>query len=243
MCLLSPLVRRVFLFTGGMILAVGGAAQALQQSGPNDVMVVPVSDAVIVANAAAGAPVVRITARTCSAFEAGTGFVVKGGLVATAGHVVQGATQVTIDVPGRGSVGGVVLGVDAGGRDVAIISVPSLSGHDSVIVNDQPIASRDDIAASGHPRGGPLQLLTGTVVGYVESGPLAADGGRVMTVSAPLEPGMSGGPVFDSDGEVVGVAIGIERNSQTGIAVPATEVLDTLRGENLAPPPVCSTGR
>lgn len=231
------------LFTCGAVLAVGGTAQALQQSGPHDVAFLPVSDPVKVANAATDVPVVRVTARTCSAFEAGTGFVLDGAMVATAAHVVEGANQVTIDVPGLGSVSGVVLGVDAGGRDVAIVSVPALSAYRTATVNDQPILGGRDVAAPGHPRGGPLQILTGTVVGYVNDGPLAADGGRVMTVTAALEPGMSGGPVLDDDGAVVGVAIGIERNSQTGIAVPATEVLDTLRGENLAPPPVCRTGR
>jgi S1-C subfamily serine protease len=74
----------------------------------------------------------------------------------------------------------------------------------------------------------------------VDSGPIAADGGRVLTVSAAFEPGMSGGPVVDMNGRVVGVAIGVERNSGTGIAVPTANILGTLRGDALAAVPACA---
>jgi S1-C subfamily serine protease len=79
----------------------------------------------------------------------------------------------------------------------------------------------------GHPFGGPRADRTGAVVGWLDAGPLALDGGRVLTLDVVVDEGMSGGPVVDANGAVVGVAIGYESNTRTGIAVPIDE-LDAL---------------
>ena len=175
--------------------------------------------------------VVKVTARTCKGTEAGSGFAVGDDLVVTAGHVVEGASTVTVELDGR-ALEGTVLGADGTGRDVAVVRVRGL-GASGAPVDTRPLAGGAPVAAAGHPQGGPRQALAGAVVGYVDDGPLAADGGRVLTVSIAFAPGMSGGPVVDPEGRVVGVAIGVERNSGTGIAVPATEIGATLHGEGL----------
>jgi S1-C subfamily serine protease len=69
----------------------------------------------------------------------------------------------------------------------------------------------------------------GVVAGSLSSGPLALDGGRVVTLDVVVDEGMSGGPVVTDHGAVIAVAIGVERNTRTGIAVPI-EVLDDLLG-------------
>ena len=201
-----------------------------------------VSDVARVSAAANIVPLVRVTAQTCRGREAGSGFVMRGGLVITAAHVVDGAARASIDVDGLGTVPGFVLGVDGGGRDIAVVYVPALADAEGATVAGADLARGTDVAAAGHPRGGVRQTFAGRAVGYVDSGPLAADGGRVLTVSIAFEPGMSGGPVVDTEGRVVGVVIGVERNAGTGIAVPSGAVVAALRGEGLAPERRCGAG-
>ena len=227
----------------GTVVALLSGAQALRSVDVGSLDVRTVSDPVVLSSVANVVPTVRLTAHTCRGLEAGSGFVLKGGIVITAGHVVDGATSVTVDVEGLGAQPGTVIGVDGAGRDIAVVFVPALAGVQGAEISSNLLVRGADIAATGHPRGGVRQSLAGTVVGYVDSGPLAADGGRVLTVSVGFEPGMSGGPVVDVHGRVVGVIIGVERNSGTGIAIPTSEITRTLHGDGLTAMPACGTTR
>jgi putative serine protease PepD len=223
----------------GLVLAVLSGVEAVRGTRPGtpDGQVLELASSAF--SAANDAPVVRIVARTCTGLEAGSGVVLGGGLVATARHVVRGATSVTVDGDGILPVTGVVLGVDASGRDIAILRVPDLAGIEPARLGDRDVARGADLAATGHPRGGVRRTLGGAAAGYVDDGPLAADGQRVLTLDAAIEPGMSGGPVLDGTGRLVGIAIGVERNTGTGIAVPVRTIARTLQGDDLAPPPTC----
>jgi S1-C subfamily serine protease len=233
---------RRWLLVAGLVLATGCAAAAIRSADARAIDVSPGADPVSVSVVANAVTVVRVTASTCNGLETGSGIVFDGGLVVTASHVVRGASRVTIDVDGLGAVSGAVIGVDGTGRDVAVIDVPALVGQRGAPTSAATLTRGTEVSAAGHPRGGVRQTLAGVVVGYVDSGPMAADGGRVLTVSMDFEPGMSGGPVVDRRGRVVGVVIGVERTSGTGIAVPAGEIGPTLRGEGLRAPATCGAG-
>jgi S1-C subfamily serine protease len=235
--------RHAWLAAFGVVLALGSASQALRSVDAHVLDVEQVSDPISVSAVGARVPVVRITARTCGGLEAGSGFVLAGGLVITAAHVVQGALTATVDLEGGGSVPASVIGVDGTGRDVAVLFVPALIDAPGASVTTRAVARGAEVSTSGHPFGGVRQTLAGRVIDYVDSGPIAADGGRVITVSAAFVPGMSGGPVVDLAGHVVGVAIGVERTTGTGIAIPTSELAATLRGEALSPAPSCAAGR
>jgi S1-C subfamily serine protease len=233
--------RNLRLAVGGAVLALVSASQSLRSVDQQSLDVTDVSDPAIVSAAANLVPVVRITASTCVGLEAGSGLVLGHGIVVTAAHVIEGATSATVDIEGRGAQTASVLGVDPNGRDVALLYVPALADDPDVEIGTSRTLERGTpVSAAGHPRGGIRQTMPGAVLGYVESGPLAADGGRVLTVSAAFVPGMSGGPVVDMRGGVVGVVIGVERNTGTGIAVPTSSILDTLRGDDLAVAPTCA---
>lgn len=223
----------------GVALAVLSGVEALRGTAPAPTSAPVLQLASSAFSAANDAPVVRIVARTCNGLEAGSGVVLPGGLVVTARHVVRGASTVTVDGDGLPAVSGQVLGVDPTGRDIAILRVPGLGGVTPAVLAGGDVARGTELAASGHPRGGERRSIGGPAAGYVDDGPLAADGQRVLTIDAVIEPGMSGGPVLDAAGQVVGIAIGVERNTGTGIAVPVATVARTLRGDDLAPPPTC----
>ena len=112
-------------------------------------------------------------------------------------------------------VDGEVLRVDPE-RDLAVVSVdrdlPALT-----------VAGRaPEVGAPVLVVGSPLGLEQSVVTGIVSA--LRPDH---LQISAPLNPGNSGGPVVDAAGEVVGVAVlrvGDEQTQGIGLAIPVAEV-------------------
>jgi S1-C subfamily serine protease len=223
-----------------MLLAVASGREALTSARAGAVTPVDPYPAASAISAGNDASVVRVVADTCNGREAGSGVVLADGIVLTARHVVRGATSVQVDAEGLGPLIAEVLGADGTGRDIAVLRVPGLAGRPGTVVARAEVVRGTDVAASGHPRGGERRTIAGAVLGYVDAGPLAADGRRVLTVDAAFQPGMSGGPVVDAEGRLVGIAIGVERNTGTGIAVPVGTIEPTLRGAGLVPAPGCA---
>ena len=95
------------------------------------------------------------------------------------------------------------------------------------------------MAITGHPEGGRLHIDYTSVTTYTSRRPLAANGTRVMIVDNDFAEGMSGGPVTDRDGRVVGIAIGIEVNSKVGIVTPTSGLSPLLAGAGDLVPPTC----
>ena len=87
------------------------------------------------------------------------------------------------------------------------------------------------VAITGHPEGGKLHIDYTSVTTYTSKMPLTANGTRVMIVDDAFAEGMSGGPVTDRDGRVVGIAIGIENNSKVGIVTPTSGLGELLAGK------------
>ena len=110
---------------------------------------------------------------------------------------------------------GEVLAVDEQ-RDLAVVSV----GQELVPL---PIAEArprvgDPVMVIGSPLGLEQSVVTGIVSAFRPSH---------VQISAPLNPGNSGGPVIDADGQVVGVAVlkvGDEATEAIGLAIPVAEV-------------------
>ncbi|MBW3611688.1 MAG: serine protease [Actinobacteria bacterium] len=101
-------------------------------------------------------------------------------------------------------------------RDLAVVAV------DQPL---EPLAVTDEL-----PRVGDPVLVVGSPLGLEQSvvgGIVSALRGEHIQISAPLNPGNSGGPVVDADGRVIGVAVlrvGDESTEAIGLAIPAAEV-------------------
>ncbi|MFF2387633.1 MarP family serine protease [Agromyces sp. NPDC058104] len=172
--------------------------------------------------AAASRSVVRITgtAFECGANLSGSGFVVADDRIVTNAHVVAGVDEPIVEAPGLPAVAGRVVAFDAD-HDLAVIAVEGLAA--APLPLDEP-ALGDEVAVAGYPFGGPLELRPGRVAA---SGPLTLqEGGRtstrdVLTLSADVDHGNSGGPVLSVDGEVAGVVFARSESVATvGFAIP-----------------------
>lgn len=134
----------------------------------------------------------------------GSGFIIGAdGLILTNAHVVQGAKQVTVKLHDRREYTAKVLGSDAM-TDIAVLRIEA-KGLPTVQLGD-PKALRvgDPVLAIGSPFGFEQTATQGIVSAKGRSLP----GGAVVPfiqTDAAVNPGNSGGPLFDDAGRVIGI--------------------------------------
>jgi serine protease Do len=142
----------------------------------------------------------------------GSGFLISSeGLVLTNAHVVDGAKEVTVNLSDHREFKAKVLGADRT-SDIAVLKI---DGHDlpSVRLGDSDqLAVGDYVLAIGEPFGLEETATAGIVSAKGRS--LPGDGYvPFIQTDAAVNPGNSGGPLFDASGAVVGINAQIYTNS------------------------------
>jgi putative serine protease PepD len=160
-----------------------------------------------------------IVADTPEGQATGSGFVVsKDGLIVTNDHVVEGASQVQVKIGTSDKAqDATVVGADPS-RDLALLKVdasnlPTLSLGDS-----SSVSVGDPTYAIGNPFGLDHTLTTG-IVSALQRNLQAPDGAKIsgaIQTDAALNPGNSGGPLINADGQVIGVNSQIQTGSSNG---------------------------
>lgn len=155
--------------------------------------------------------VVRVITQTRRGTSTGTGFIVNSsGLVATNQHVVEGGRAFHVLISGsRSPVQAEVLWKDSG-LDLALLRAQGLGGR-PVTVSRSPLKKGDDVIALGFPgladkKGNAVDAtVTKGVIGRLFRGSWRSARLGIIQHSAELNPGNSGGPLFDACGSVVGI--------------------------------------
>ncbi|PPQ36465.1 trypsin-like peptidase domain-containing protein [Rhodopila globiformis] len=148
---------------------------------------------------------------------AGSGFIIDpSGIIVTNNHVVDHADKIVVSLTSGRRFPAKVLGRDEL-TDVAVIKVQTNEALPSVPWGDSGKAEVGDwILAAGNPFG-----LGGSVsVGIVSARGRDLGAGpfdNFLQLDAPINPGNSGGPVFNMEGQVIGVSSVIV--SPTGASV------------------------
>jgi len=150
--------------------------------------------------------------REAPVFGAGSGFIVSpDGVILTNAHVVQGADEVTVKLQDRREFRAKVLGSDPR-TDVAVLKIDAKGLPVAPIGKSKAVLVGEWVLAIGSPYG-----LESTVT----AGVVSATGRSISDGSVPfiqtdvaVNPGNSGGPLFNTRGEVVGINSQIY--SQTG---------------------------
>jgi len=146
---------------------------------------------------------------------AGSGFILgSNGIIVTNHHVVAGSTSVTVTVASTGQkYPAEVLGYDST-DDVAVLQVLHISGLSTVTTNPDPVTIGQNVTSVGNALGGgELISYNGQVTDIgVTITVTDDDGGRsvlsnLIQVRLPLVPGDSGGPLFNSQSEVVAMNV------------------------------------
>jgi hypothetical protein len=133
----------------------------------------------------------------------GTGFLIDStGLVMTNDHVVSGSEDISVQFDDRRKVRATLLAADAD-RDVAILRIDSRPFDDSIVAPLAGVTDSDAGVVEGErvfTIGSPLnqrKIVTSGVVSKIEPHAIISD----VTINH----GNSGGPLFNSLGEVVGL--------------------------------------
>ncbi|TKK85367.1 trypsin-like peptidase domain-containing protein [Herbidospora galbida] len=196
------------------LIAVAGCGQEVQpptRAVPTAAKATPSASASVPAEVAAHRPnVVRLTATTPSCAgdrRMGTGFAYSPDRVLTAAHVVAGAeSPITVtDADGRRHRGDVVVFDPK--RDVAVLRV---AGLDADFLDFDSVDPGDRATFAAYSKDGKFTVRSG------EAGPprpaLVNDlyneravSREVLVLTAAVDPGMSGGPLFGPHGDVVGM--------------------------------------
>ena len=164
----------------------------------------------------------------------GSGFIIDAkGIVITNNHVIKGAEDIVVRVDGDKEYKAIVLGADPL-SDVAVLQIESEEKFTPVQFGDSDKARIGDwVIAIGNPFG-----LGGTVtVGIISARNRSLGLSRYedfIQTDASINVGNSGGPLFDINGNVIGIntaILGREGSIGIGFAIPsnsAKKVIDQL---------------
>jgi S1-C subfamily serine protease len=138
----------------------------------------------------------------------GTAFVVDpDGLLLTAQHVVDQATSITVSCNGRPAVP-VTVTSSSPSVDLAVLTAESSLGTNAFLrLSHQQPRLGDEVFTVGYPTPSLLGRDPKYTNGTVSA--LSGIGGDAsfMQISVPVQPGNSGGPLVNQNGEVIGVVV------------------------------------
>ncbi len=160
-----------------------------------------------------GDAVVCINVSTSQGAGAGTGFIIDGkeGYVLTCYHVVDGAKSISVTMNDSTSYSATYVGGDKD-QDCAIIKITPKEGESlnlkSVVLGDSSkLEVGESVCTIGNALGTLANTLTSGTVSALNRSESMEDGTvmNVLQTDTSINSGNSGGPLFNSYGEVIGI--------------------------------------
>ncbi len=160
----------------------------------------------------------------------GSGFVYDGeGHIITNYHVIEGATLIEVRFTSGFMAYGTVIGTDTD-SDVAIVKVdaPAEELHPLPLGDSDSLKVGQTVIAIGNPFGLDTTMTVGIISALgrtLDSAHQTPDGslftaGDIIQTDAAINPGNSGGPLFNINGEVIGINRAIRTTSFTDTGEP-----------------------
>ena len=134
----------------------------------------------------------------------GTGFyVTTDGLLVTNAHVVRGCERITLANGSRLSI----VDVDAASDLALLRDIDAEVTTPLALRQGRGVRLAESVLVAGYPLAGLLSSGLNATTGNVSALAGLGDDRRRIQITAPLQPGNSGGPVLDQSGNVVGVVV------------------------------------
>jgi serine protease Do len=168
--------------------------------------------------------IVAIEATLGEGFSAGTGCIIRDdGVILTGSHVVEDAKNIEVTTSNGKTYKASVIAKMGKNKDLALLKINSKEKFNTVSFGDsERIKVGQKVLAIGNPFGFSGTLTSGIVsrIDYAK--------GRIQTDAA-INPGCSGGPLVNSNGEVIGISQSIFNpdnnmsNIGIGFAIPVND--------------------
>lgn len=170
--------------------------------------------------------------------SSGTGFFIDDrGTLATNHHVVEGAGRIEVELIDGTTIDSVELLTSDPEVDLALLRIDPKQVPESVALtvttlgDSEAVAVGEPVSVIGNPLGLDHTLTTGVV-----SARRIYEGERYIQMSAPISPGNSGGPVFDTHGQVIGVSVaGLIGGQNLNLAVPVSQLSELIAADDRYP--------
>jgi S1-C subfamily serine protease len=135
----------------------------------------------------------------------GTGFVVAtDGYILTNAHVVPACKSISVRTP-EGLTTDAALVTRDELSDLSLLKLAGKSAHVSTFREDRGVRQGDSVIAYGFPLAGLLSDQGNLTIGTVSALAGTGNDSHLFQISAPVQPGNSGGPLLDGGGNVIGV--------------------------------------
>lgn len=178
--------------------------------------------------------------------SSGSGFMAAPSRLLTNNHVVEGCLRMVARNAAGEDATAPVLATDAR-RDLAILAVRDGFGPPLAFRDGPDVERGEGVVTYGFPLSDLLSSGPTLTTGNVSALTGLRDNPREFEISAPVQPGNSGGPLLDMGGDVIGIVVAklnaarvaemtngdIPQN--VNFAVKGTEVLAFLREQGVRP--------
>ena len=135
----------------------------------------------------------------------GTGFLVtRQGQVVTNAHVVERCRTVAVTTSSGEATMATVIGMDKS-NDLALLGTGVARPTVAALRGGRPLRQGETVVAYGFPLSGALSSGGVSTSGSISALQGMGDDSRYLQMSAPVQPGNSGGPLLDTTGAVLGV--------------------------------------
>ena len=162
----------------------------------------------------------------------GTGFFIRNdGLIATNGHVIEGATDITVQVGEDERVYRATLVGHDDATDLALLKIEGDKPFPILALGESDrVEVGEWVVAIGNPFGLSRSVTTGIVSfkGRRDVNPSGRPGYYdFIQTDAAINPGNSGGPLLDARGAVIGINAAVNPSGQgIGFAIPVEQLRD-----------------
>jgi S1-C subfamily serine protease len=159
--------------------------------------------------------------------RSGTGFFVsEDGLIITNYHLIKKARRMYVKLKDNTAYTRVkVVNLDVP-RDIAVLKIEGKGFKPVKLGNSDEAAIGQKVVAIGNPLGLENTVSDG-LVSAIRNG---ATGEKMLQISVPLSNGSSGSPLFNLNGEVIGVVTAsLQKGQSLNFAVPINDVKPRLR--------------
>lgn len=151
----------------------------------------------------------------------GSGFFVQEGEIASNLHVVEGASRGYAKIVGQTTKYDIegISGIDPE-RDLVILKSSVARSLPMSLGNSDTVEVGEPVYAVGNPQGLESTFSQGIVSSIRQIG-----SDKLLQITAPISPGSSGGPVLNSNGEVIGVSVATFVGGQNlNFAIPSNYI-------------------